>query len=348
MKPFLNCRIHSFKSLHLNQIYEGFQMLSKRGLINIEIDRSGGDVHKPVLTVIINDKYKVIYDTLDGLNWISASLKDNLNYFNKEVNADFYFKRSYTPILENYKKKELKIFPLGFNYSFEPSSARFFGKKERLKSFIRKLPLSKQYFKYKNFHYSQFSYPPIVTKKNKILFLARLWNPEGVKSEHLKEERFELNRERIQIIRNCKEVLGDLFLGGLQRDDFASKIAPDLLMPSSFTNKESYLKSVKEHSICVATTGLHNSIGWKFGEYVAASRAIITEPLKYRVPGNFEEKINYFSFTNSDELIQHATGLIENPDALQAMMTSNYNYYNNYLAPDKLVLNSLLKVYENI
>ena len=64
-------------------------------------------------------------------------------------------------------------------------------------------------------------------------------------------------------------------------ESYAKKNYSSLAMPESYTNKESYLRAVKDHSICITTTGLHNWIGWKLGEYVAASRAIVTEPLKF-------------------------------------------------------------------
>ena len=54
-----------------------------------------GNPLKPILKVRINDKYDVIYDTLDGLNWIKASIENNLDYFKNNIKADFYFKRSF-------------------------------------------------------------------------------------------------------------------------------------------------------------------------------------------------------------------------------------------------------------
>ena len=59
-----------------------------------------------------------------------------------------------------------------------------------------------------------------------------------------------------------------------------------------------FLNIVKSSDICIATTGLHKSIGWKFGEYIAASRAIITEPLYYEIPGELKRGSNYLEFRN--------------------------------------------------
>jgi hypothetical protein len=91
----------------------------------------------------------------------------------------------------------------------------------------------------------------------------------------------------------------------------------------------------------VATLGLNNSNGWKLGEYVALSKAIVTEPLRYLVPGNFAKEQNYLEFTAPEELVESAARLFDNKDLRFAMMTNNYTYYQAYLKPDVLILNSL-------
>ena len=348
MKPFLNCRIQYFKHLHLHQLYNGFYKLHKKGYINIDFEKKPGINKKQLLTVIINDKYKVIYDTLDGFNWIDGLLEEKLTYFKNNIDADFYFKRSYSPVLEDYKPKGLLIYPLGFNYSMDPPVHHIYDTKDLFKHCLKNLPLLRRYHSRRTFSSSHFEFPPVMNKENGILFLTRLWNPNSVKRERLKHDRDEINSERISVIRECKKTFGDQFLGGLKIDDYSSNVAPDLLMPSSLTNTVTYLETVKNHEICIATNGLRGSTGFKFGEYIAASRAIISEPLTYQVPGNFTKGVNYLTYSNSEELIQNITNLIEDPELLHSMMVNNYQYYNNYLNPEKLVLNSLLKVHQHI
>jgi hypothetical protein len=82
--------------------------------------------------------------------------------------------------------------------------------------------------------------------------------------------------------------------------------------PVSLTNKRHYLELVRSHAVCIATTGLHGSTGWKFSEYVAAARGIVTEPLRYEVPGDFKSEQNYLEFTNEDELIAGISDLVRN------------------------------------
>jgi hypothetical protein len=105
------------------------------------------------------------------------------------------------------------------------------------------------------------------------------------------------------------------------------------------------LAGQEHYYICIATNGLHDSIGRKFGEYVAASRAIVTEELRYQLPGIFSEGINHLEFSNSFDLIKNIQLLEKDRDFMYSMMKSNYNYYRSYLQPDLMVLNTLLKIY---
>ncbi|MBC6401626.1 MAG: hypothetical protein GDA37_11570 [Ekhidna sp.] len=207
--------------------------------------------------------------------------------------------------------------------------------------------ISRYYRKY-SFRSSDFESQPYLHKKSKILFLTRLHNPDDVSLEHSKIERENINRNRIDCIKACKKEFPNNFIGGLESDNFSKRYQKDLVLPTSLTKKEVFLNAVKESNICITTTGLYNSIGWKFGEYVAASRAIISESLKYELPGNFENYKNYLEFNGKDELIQNIRELLRNRDRLsERMMQENFHYYNNYLRPDVLVLNTLLRVIED-
>ena len=72
----------------------------------------------------------------------------------------------------------------------------------------------------------------------------------------------------------------------------------------------------------------------------------MSEPLRYEVPGGFKKEQNFLEFTNADDLIAGINTLRRDRSALLRMMRENYRYYNNYLRPQNLVLNTLLKVLE--
>lgn len=345
MKPLFSCELEYFSSPHLSQIYDGFQKLAKAGVISLSVKPTSGDETKPLLVVRINDKHTVVYDTLDGLNWLdNVSLQENLSYFKNHVKADYYFKRSFNSLVSDNAPEACYVHPLGLNYSFSPEGKFPMSAKESVLHALKSSSLMKRFYTKLSFSSKDFEYYPVLPKEKKIVFLARLWNPDDVEAPHLREERERINKNRIDCIRACREEFGDRFIGGVQDDVYSRRYAPDFIVPFSLTRREAFLRVVKESAICVATTGLHDSIGWKFGEYVAASRAIISEPLKYELPGDFIEGENYLSYKDKDELVELLKGLLSDERALLTMMHKNFRYYNDFLRPDMLVLNTLLRI----
>jgi hypothetical protein len=237
---------------------------------------------------------------------------------------------------------------LGLNYPIPTKGFNSSSIKETIKNYLGDIKfISDTFGIVRNPLSRDFEFYPSPNKTNNILFIARLWNPEDAGLDHLKCEREKLNELRISCIKACEKEFGEYFIGGLQKDNFSMKYYPDLTMPPRLTKRKIFLDTIKQSNICISTTGLHNSIGWKFGEYVAASRAIITEPLHFEIPGNFEKNKNYLAFTNNNELISNIYLLMNNKDALVDMMANNYRYYNNFVRPDNLILNTLLTVYKD-
>lgn len=335
----INCVVEYFNAPHLSQIYKGFQILEKKGVVDIKFIKKTGDLNKPIISAWINNNIHIIYDTLDGFNWIdNKSTEENLLFFQNNYHCDHYFKRSYNSNLIKYNcGSQRTIHDLEFNYdmSYEYVSLDI---KRLMKDTARKcLPFYNSSINYKNFEY----YPNKNTQP-KILFSARLWNPEDVKDGETRSEREIINSNRIKYIRECKKEFGDIFTGGLQDSELSRKLAKDLVIPNKKTSKLSYVKTVKEHDICISTLGLHKSNGWKFGEYIAASRAIVSEPLLF-TPQNFIEGENYLEASSTDALISNIYKIIDNTDYKYEMMLNNFKYYNQYLRPDILILNSLVK-----
>ena len=108
------------------------------------------------------------------------------------------------------------------------------------------------------------------------------------------------------------------------------------------TKKGDYLSTLKEYPICVATTGLHDSIGWKLAEYVAHSKAIVSEKLHYDLPGSFREGENYLEFASSDSCLSQVGTLMSDTVKRNDMMLRNHAYYASHVNPEALVLNTLL------
>ena len=91
----------------------------------------------------------------------------------------------------------------------------------------------------------------------------------------------------------------------------------------------------------LASTGLHQSSGWKIAEYLAAGRAIVSEPLCYEVPGPFQAGENYLTYTSADGCIEQIRTLLAHPEQILQMGQRNRAYYDTWLRPDQIVTKAL-------
>lgn len=349
MKPIFHCELEYAHSPHLAQVYDGFYKLQQRKIITVSVKRGPGNPVTALLKVRLwaadSDRmYTVYYDALDGLNWISAeSTEENLIYFRDNFKADYYFKRSFNPDVLKYSPENCKVYPLGLNYYVDSKHDFNPYRTDRLKKYIKCI-IPRRYHS-GTLYSNDYEFPPISNKDTKILFLTRLWDIGEVTGHSKRREREDINDCRIECIEACRREFGNAFTGGLQKNRFAMHHAKDLIAPSGLTNKTAFIRNIRLHNICIATTGLHNSISWKFAEYISNSRAIISEPLQYKVPGEFGSGKNYYEFSGKNELIRQIYYLLNNKEKLQEMMYENFLYYNNFVRSDRLVLNTLLTVH---
>lgn len=355
----INCKIRLREiQLHLYQILAGFTMLQRQGFVDLAFEyinpHSTEKLPPNMLEVIINDEIKVLYDVNDGYdNWIGngKSYIENHNELIKD--CDFWFKRSFSKTYNEPILQKEKIYKLGLNYMITTKGNRAEWPvpcdpiKEKVKKLYRKLPFTQYYDKH--FRVRTFEDIPRMVENPNILFIARLWDFNVDLSKEKQEEREYINETRIECVEKCKLEFGDQFFGGLSADSLTLQKYPNLVIQDShITKRHHYLKKVKGSSICIATMGLHESIGWKFAEYVAASKAIVTEQLKYEIPGPFYEGHNYLVFNNADECVNKINMLLNDKDLIYNMMINNYDYYRNYVRPDRLVLNSIITVLKSI
>jgi hypothetical protein len=183
------------------------------------------------------------------------------------------------------------------------------------------------------------SAPPDPALPPRVLFMVGLWDPaHAARLDPSRAPEFEaINRTRAGYVRQLRAALPGAFYGGVQRSAFARREAPDALLPDGgVASKRRYLERVREYPICVATTGLHGSNGCKLAEYVSLSRAILSEPLQYVVPGDFAPGRNYLPFETPDECVRGALRLFHDGALRTDMMRANHAYYNAWLRPDAM------------
>ncbi|MEY2192763.1 glycosyltransferase family 1 protein [Neobacillus sp. BF23-41] len=343
--------------LHLYNITAGFQILKRNGIIDLKVEKLNTKEKLPynMMEVIINNQYRVLYDVNDGYDNLLTENQDYVEFMNNLLaNFDFYFKRSFSNKYNEKLNINNKMFPLGLNYmvtipgNISHSPTRQDPKKEKIKKIVRMLPFSEYYNG--QYYVESFEEIPIRDTNAKILFMARLWDVNGDTNNGIslekKDERMFINELRVKCIRLCRQEFGDKFFGGISPTRFSFENYPDVIInDKAITKRNNYIKKVKESSICVATMGLHESIGWKFTEYIAASKAIVTEELHYEVPGNLLNENNYLTFRTAEECVEQIFKLLNNDDLRYQMMINNFNYYHQFVRPDRLVLNSIMTVF---
>ena len=354
--------LYHHKSIpHLNQIFTGFKLLADKGLINLNVNKKSDPVFKdsdlPIIRVKLNNKVNLVYDTLDGYRFDhDCSLRENVKLLDQKLaTCDYYFKRSYSKEL-NQALNNTNIYKLGLNYKvyntlYNELSCTKVLSKNFTKGLIERSKLLADLFNheyYRDTQYENLWSLPLIKDDffypKSILFLTRPWDPDEKKlPDDLIQERHKLNEFRANCIRACKKEYGSNFIGGFTDSSYARAKYPDLVVPKLLTGKSNYIKIMREASICIATTGLHDSIGWKFGEYVSHSKAILSEPLKYELPGDFSDPENYLTFNSVDSLLSKINDLKSDQKKIVDMMQRNHAYYHGWVRPDKLILNTLLQ-----
>lgn len=329
---------------HLSGIYVGLELLRRQNKINFKFDFSEASKSQyPLLNGSFNSKSFCI-DCLDGYNWIEGSLADNLNYFKVKFNYDFVIKRNFNLDL-SIIKPESTFLNLGFNYAVGLSYFSFYSFFSNFWLnpywYLRYIRLLSGYFDYRSFEVHS-----IFSNDIKILYQVRLWNPLDAKNLLIQEQRKQMNLFRISCVRALKKNFSSIAITGVEDSDYARSVCPDLVISKQETMRLNYFNHVRRSSICVTSNGLHNSIGWKMGEYVAASKAIVCENPYFLFPPNFLEGQNYLGFSTPEELLIQVDKLLSQPNEIKGMMNSNHEYYQNYQRPDKLVWNIFSQMLE--
>lgn len=328
------------RSPHLSSVIAGFMALRDQGILDFNTE----------LVYRQSARYpfvSLLEAEIDGVK-IAFDVKDGYNFDVQRVDAyiptvDYYFKRSFSEEKnatlfspENLKK----MYPLGFNYllTYPKNPIDVFSFRDfKLSVWHMLKPLigrkSPRYFTAEVFE----APANFKVEAPTVLFLTRLW-PLTEETVGLHDY---INETRIAIIRALRKAYGEYFIGGVSDSPLSRELCPDLIMPKSMTVREKYLDIMKQADICIGSMGLRESIGWKTGEYIAASRAIVHERFHYSVPGDFAIGKNYFDFDTVDECVAHVEYLYKNPDALYAMKQANQQYYQEWLRPDKQVGHAL-------
>ncbi len=351
--------LNASMSSHLSQVFAGLYDLHAAKLVELDFNSTpnqGCSEHLLFASVTSGQETRrVCFDTRDGVIIDRPALET----------TDVYFKRSYANVelSQLCADQRVKVLPYGLNYACSTDSqlrSLTFAKQlvayERtdaahksgpLRSMRRLIGHPVRWLKGKTIEvnagsplrYPDFEATADAETRNAVIFLTRLWRPSDRPSVE-SDRRREMNATRIAIIRTLRTRFGDRFLGGIERDPYSESECPDCIIDSE-TIKTSYVKLMKDHLIGIATTGLHGSVGWKLAEYVAASRCIVSEPIRTEGSQGFTEGRHYLGFTTAQTCAALCERLLEDPTLSREMRAANEDYYQRELKPPVMMLKRL-------
>ena len=340
--------------LHLYQPLAGFAALDKEGKLRCTFERlrpaSPYVLPYNMFEVVTDDGMRFIYDMNDGYENLLRDAREMPSFYNGLLNrCNLLFKRSFDREKNALLCEPRKVRPTPPNFlvtlpdnpAHRPAPCD--PRREKLKKLVRMLPNTA----YANRFVSEDNLfaPPRVSAQPKILFMARLWDPAGEfpgqLTDAMAEERRRINESRAACIRLLRKEFGDRFYGGVASSPFTVREYADVVADDpSLTRKDAYLAFMKTFDIHISTMGLHGSTGWKFAEYLAASKAVVCEPLCYESAGGLADGVHYLSFTDADGCVQSVYALLD--DAVRAqMMEKNHAYAESYLRCKAFVCSTL-------
>ncbi len=352
-KPSIHVQLEVHANgIHVQQVYTGFSLLEQQGYLTYHVSYKKDRLLRCRKLGYRSSYNRCVIAKMNGKT-ICYDLNDNPYIVEEFLDiSDYYFKRSYSDdIVRQYADHPCKIVPFGFNYLVYPDmldwngvmrSFRVSPIKTGFRSGINYIP----FLDFLNVvpRVSLLKQAPPREVSPRVLFMARLWEPHDSAERPGAglSDRQSLNEVRIACMHALKREFGDRFFGGIADSAYSRKVCPELVITDKkITSQTHYLSRVKSFPICVATMGLMRSNGYKLAEYIAFSRAIISEPIQYKVPGDFQEGKNYLAFDSPAACVTKVGELFDSKVKIMDMMHHNWNYYNNFVAPDQIIKNTL-------
>lgn len=342
---------------HTHQIFCGLNLLKLQGSIDLSYKSPPEWLKNRTTRQLVHCVQRVDGKTYNHIYDLNDS--DSIASTEALEHCDFYHKRSYSKSEYRDTPFSERIFPLGLNYQVQAESLNDLllraaydflyypynpfasPGKSQAKEILK---YARDYFlknsrKKQILRYNELEKEPHIINDGHILFQCRLWDPKlfpPSARDHIEH----LNCTRTELVEKLSETFGRQFVGGLQPCEYSLRTARGLVVEGP-TNRKSYLELVNSAAVVITTNGISDSIGWKMGEFVAASKAILCERTKHQIPGTFQNGTHYIEYHDSKDCIEYCKKLLETPELRLNLSQNCYRYYRDFVRPDSIVLNSL-------
>lgn len=139
--------------------------------------------------------------------------------------------------------------------------------------------------------------------------------------------------------------------GGFYRSDgykSDSEVINRLITNKKIPTSEYIAKSI-ESLFCFNSPAVRGAISWRFGEYLAMGKAVISTPFKVEFPEFMQNKISLFTINDNIEEFDAQLDTITK-SSMQMIATAednNYLLFQQFLTPEKQITYILQKTFEN-
>jgi hypothetical protein len=176
----------------------------------------------------------------------------------------------------------------------------------------------------------KFIAPPSTVKREVVLFQTRVWEDREVPGPDSAEE---VNGQRVALVRTLRAAFGNRFVGGLVPTPMALERWPDLVTRRG-ADQPSYLRLIRDAAVAVYSRGLHHSTAYKLGEYMAASCAVVSDPVRSILPAPLEPGGHFAPYDTADECAAQCDRLLTSPGALMELRVAGHDYFSREIRPD--------------
>lgn len=172
-------------------------------------------------------------------------------------------------------------------------------------------------------------YFPSKSCEKYIFFTSTLWKGDE-----------ETNIFRKQFIDACMQIEALEFEGGFSPFLPGHKVLGyEKYQLSKRYSISEYINKIKKSSVVFNTPAVYKCHGWKFGEYLALGKAIISTPLSREMPAELVhgEHIHYTDGSTTDN-VKSIKYILNNKSYKNELEVNARNYYEKYLSPKSVVL----------
>lgn len=108
-----------------------------------------------------------------------------------------------------------------------------------------------------------------------------------------------------------------------------------------------YIQKTKKSAFVFSTPSVGGCHGWKFGEYIAMGKAIISTTMNHEMPGSFVAGEHYLLANSEDEIAETVRLLLGDKNKRNDLKINAKRYYKEVIAPEAVV-SHILSVADNL